>query len=225
MDNTWTDPLVNRDVRVMRTVELRDLPNPPDPVSLGQIIANLENMRVTVDGHDAKVFVLPAAGHGFPCLCIKAVKVSTIGTRAHVPLLKEFERLEEAARAELPVPRPYTLLGAKQGSSSITYLIMEGIDNAITLEGWLSREGSGIERKPHQKALLASQLGRLVARLHKAHFFHGELDPHSILLHDEPMGETAPDMWFVDIDQAEFIEKPSEEQVVANLARLGCWFR
>lgn len=230
MDSSWTDPLVSREVRVVRAVEPSELAEPPWPVSLGGIIANLGQLRVTVDGYDDKVFVIPSAGEDFPGVAVKAVRsagmAGALTTRMGVPLLKEFERLLSAAKAQLPVPRPYVLLAGKDNMGAhLHYLVMEGIDNAITLEGWLTREGHGIERNPRLKALIATTLGTLVARLHKARFFHGELDAGSMLLHDETPDEAAElRLWLVDIDAAEFIERPTEEQVVANLARLGCWF-
>jgi 3-deoxy-D-manno-octulosonic acid kinase len=99
----------------------------------------------------------------------------------------EFRLLAELARRGLPVPRP---IGARYRRAGMTYrcdLIMERIAGGEPLSAVLAAAAPG--------EALWERIGAVIARLHRCHVDHADLNAHNILI--DPAGAVS----IVDFDR------------------------
>lgn len=116
----------------------------------------------------------------------------------------EFALLAELARRGLPVPVPIAARYQRRGPYYTADLITRTIENAQTLTEIIAAR--------RLDAMLAGQVGALVARFHIEGVDHADLNAHNILVAGEGL-------WLVDFDRGE-IRATGTAWKLANLARL-----
>lgn len=116
----------------------------------------------------------------------------------------EFALLAELARRGLPVPAPIAARYQRRGPYYTADLITRTIENAQTLTEIIAMQ--------RLDAMLAGQVGALVARFHIQGVDHADLNAHNILV-------AGDGLWLVDFDRGE-IRATGTAWKLANLARL-----
>ena len=124
--------------------------------------------------------------------------------RTHSRGFTEFRLLAELFLRGLPVPTPIAARYQPRGLYYTADLITRTIEGAVTLAHSIG------ERR--LDAVLAEQVGELVARFHNAGVDHADLNAHNILVN-------AVGLWLIDFDRCE-IRATGTAWKLANLARL-----
>ncbi len=118
--------------------------------------------------------------------------------------LQEFNLLKVLIESGVNVPRPIAARAVKKGFTYQADLLSERIPNASDLVSILRKDP--LPREMYQK------IGQEIAKMHKAHINHTDLNIHNILIDDQE------NVWIIDFDKC-YIDN-TENWEKKNLERL-----